>query len=108
MNVQFKKGALELCVLGQLLNQDLYGYSLVERITRFIDISEGTVYPILRRLEKDGMVESYLKESTEGPARRYYRLNARGKEHFQSMLADWNELSQGVEDILKGVENEKK
>ncbi|NPV02663.1 MAG: PadR family transcriptional regulator [Brevinematales bacterium] len=108
MNVQLKKGALELCVLGQLSGRDLYGYNLVERITRFIDISEGTVYPILRRLEKDGMVESYLKESTEGPARRYYRLNKQGNEHFQSLLADWKELSRGVEDILQGVENEKK
>ncbi|OHD57009.1 MAG: PadR family transcriptional regulator [Spirochaetes bacterium GWF1_51_8] len=106
MDIQLKKGALELCVLGQLLDQDLYGYNLVERITKHIDISDGTVYPILRRLEKEGLVESYLKESSEGPARRYYRINGQGKAHFESLFSDWRSLNHGVEEILRGDKNE--
>ena len=79
MNPQFKKGVLELCVLATVRDKDRYGYELVENISQHIEISEGTIYPLLRRLTKDGYFETYLKESAEGPPRKYYSLSAKEK-----------------------------
>ncbi|MGR5970444.1 PadR family transcriptional regulator [Bacillus paranthracis] len=65
MNVQFKKGVLELCVLVLLDKQDRYGYELVRSISNRIEISEGSVYPLLRRLTKEEYFTTYLQESSE-------------------------------------------
>ena len=62
MNIQFKKGVLELCVLSMLLKQDRYGYELAHALSSSIQISDGTVYPILRKLAADGFVTTYLQE----------------------------------------------
>ncbi|MFV5772620.1 PadR family transcriptional regulator, partial [Pediococcus acidilactici] len=64
LNVQFKKGVLDLCVLVLLDKQDRYGYELVQKISEQIDISEGSIYPLLRRLTKEGYSTTYLKESS--------------------------------------------
>ena len=74
MNVQFKKGVLNLCVLVLLDKQDHYGYELVQKISDQISISEGSVYPLLRRLTKKGYFTTYLKESTEDLPRKYYQF----------------------------------
>lgn len=74
MNTQFKKGALELCVLSQLVRGDKYGYELTERISDEMSIAGGTLYPILRKLKADDYVTTYLVESESGPARKYYKL----------------------------------
>ena len=74
MNTQFKKGALELCVLSLLVRGDKYGYELTERISVEMSIASGTLYPILRKLKEDDYVTTYLVESESGPARKYYRL----------------------------------
>ena len=66
MNVQFKKGVLELCVLALTAKKDCYGYELVEEISKRFEISEGSIYPLLRRLTKEGLFSTYLMESTEG------------------------------------------
>jgi PadR family transcriptional regulator PadR len=100
MNVQFKKGALELCVMVVLCRRDYYGYELVQAISHNIDIAEGTVYPILRRLRKDGYFTTYIKESAEGPARRYYRVTEKGIRYKESLLNDWNQFVKGVNAIL--------
>ncbi len=71
MNVQYKKGVLELCVLSQLDQEDRYGYDISESISSMIDISDGTIYPILRKLKSDGMVTTYLSEESGGPPRKY-------------------------------------
>ena len=63
MNVQFKKGVLELCVLLALENIECYGYELITKISEEISISEGTIYPLLKRLKDEGFVTTYLKES---------------------------------------------
>ncbi len=67
MNIQFKKGVLELCVLSILKQKNCYGYELVNDISQNITISEGTIYPLLRRMKSEGYVETYLQESQEGP-----------------------------------------
>lgn len=100
MNVQFKKGALELCVLVLLGNKDCYGYELVQTISQNVDIAEGTIYPLLRRLNRDGYFETYLKESTEGPPRKYYRLTGKGLEQRDVLLKEWRTFTNGVNRIL--------
>ena len=66
MNPQFKKGVLELIVLESVRNRDMYGYELVTEVSKVIDVNEGTIYPLLKRLTNEHYFETYLRESTEG------------------------------------------
>lgn len=100
MNAQFKKGALELCVLAILSEGDCYGYDLVTQISEHISITEGTIYPLLRRLKDDGQVETYLQESSSGPPRKYYRITEHGREILASSTQEWNDFVAGVYSIL--------
>src|SRR5690348_8918161 len=99
MNTQFKKGLLELCVLVLVEERDYYGYDLVNKISEHIPISEGTVYPLLRRLTTEGYFQVYLKESQEGPTRKYYQLTDSGREYKEQLLIDWNTFHAGFEQI---------
>ena len=102
MNIQFKKGVLELCVLSVLVRKDCYGYELVQEISQNIDISEGTIYPLLRRLKSDGYVTAYLEESSEGPPRKYYQLTDLGKSTLKTLAAEWYDFVTRVNRIVKG------
>jgi len=102
MDTQFKKGVLELCVLTLLQIKDYYGYELVTEISKNISISEGTIYPLLRRLKKDGHVKKYLKESQEGPPRKYYKLTSEGEEERKRLKKEWNEFFVKVNTFLSG------
>lgn len=102
MNIQFKKGVLELCVLSLLGKKDFYGYELVEYISQYINISEGTIYPLLRRFRKEGYVSTYLKESNEGPPRKYYKLTSIGEEAYEELEIEWESFIDGVNSILRG------
>ncbi|KLV23644.1 PadR family transcriptional regulator [Niallia circulans] len=107
MNVQFKKGVLELCVLVLLDKKDRYGYELVQKISNQIEISEGSVYPLLRRLTKEEYFTTYLQESTEGPSRKYYKLTDKGRTYLNKLITEWNEFSNGVNQLIKeGVNND--
>ena len=107
MNVQFKKGVLNLCVLVLLEKQDRYGYELVQKISDRIAISEGSVYPLLRRLTKEGYFSTYLQESTEGPPRKYYKLTEAGREYLHEQLAEWKSFTDGVNQLIEeGVHND--
>ncbi|MCC3357158.1 PadR family transcriptional regulator [Bacillus sp. REN16] len=107
MNVQFKKGVLELCVLVLLDKKDRYGYELVQKISDQIEISEGTVYPLLRRLTKEEFFTTYLQESSEGPPRKYYRLTDKGREYSHQLVEEWKEFTEGVNLLIKeGMSNE--
>lgn len=107
VNVQFKKGVLELCVLVLLDKQDRYGYELVQKISDQISISEGSVYPLLRRLTKEGYFTTYLKESTEGPSRKYYKLTDSGRTYLHELLEEWKEFTKGVNQLIKeGVKDD--
>ena len=100
MNIQFKKGVLELCVLVLLGKRDYYGYELVSSISRTIEIAEGTVYPLLRRLTKEGHFSTYLKESDEGPVRKYYSITDQGREYGKALLEEWKRFFEGVNSIV--------
>lgn len=101
MNVQFKKGVLNLCVLVLLDKQDHYGYELVQKISDQISISEGSVYPLLRRLTKEGYFTTYLQESTEGPPRKYYQLTEAGRTYLQEQLKEWDNFTKGVNTLIQ-------
>jgi PadR family transcriptional regulator PadR len=103
MNTQFKKGVLELCALTVLLKEDRYGYELADMLGNKMSISEGSVYPMLKRLQNDGYFDSYLKESPNGPARKYYRITLKGRERQKLLQDQWSEFSNQVNSFFEGV-----
>lgn len=103
LNVQFKKGVLELCVLALVRKRDCYGYELVQQISNKFLISEGSVYPLLRRLTKEGYFQTYLKESSEGPPRKYYQLTDQGAEQLYTLVTEWRDFARGVQEIIEEV-----
>ncbi len=101
MNIQFKKGVLELCVLSLLARKNYYGYELVNDISKTIAISEGTIYPLLRRLKNDGYVTTYLQESQEGPPRKYYKLTPNGIQMKDQLSEEWYFFVKSVNKLLE-------
>lgn len=101
MNSQFKKGIMELCVLSLVKSRDYYGYELVEEISKKVDIAEGTIYPILRRLTQEGYFETYLQESSSGPPRKYYRISRLGKVAHANQLSEWKDFNRNINSLLK-------
>ena len=108
MNTQFRKGAIEMCILALIERKNRYGYELVQAMAMYMEINEGTVYPILRRLTQDGYVSTYLMESPHGPARKYYQVTTKGKKHLESLKTEWSSLTYIVGSILGGDENDQK
>lgn len=102
MNVQFKKGVLDLCVLSMLKTNDQYGYELASTLSEIIQISDGTVYPILRKLATDGLVTTYLQESQSGPPRKYYKLTGLGRKTLTGLQEEWVSFSKSVNQIIGG------
>ena len=80
---------------------DMYGYELVEKVSKVVDVSEGTIYPILKRLTNEGYFETYTKESTEGPIRKYYHITSLGLKIMQEELDEWQRFSKSVNDFIK-------
>lgn len=105
MNIQFKKGVLEMCVLSLLEQGDRYGYEIAQAFSGELDISDGTVYPILRRLKVDGYVSSYLTESSGGPPRKYYTMTNHGKEFAALLRREWSVFQQQVNRIVQPTDN---
>lgn len=103
MNTQLRKGVIEMCILALIDRQDMYGYEIVQSIARHIDINEGTVYPILRRLTMESYFSTYLVESRGGPARKYYRITPVGKEYLVRSMGEWRKMTDIVEKILGGT-----
>ena len=101
MNTQYKKGVLELCVLSLLHKRDCYGYEISDFLSQHIDIADGTVYPILRKLKSDGLLTTYLQEESGGPPRKYYRLTGLGETEYRRARAEWLAFAQTVGELLK-------
>ena len=101
INTQFKKGVLELLILVMVEKKDMYGYELVEKVSKVVDVSEGTIYPILKRLTNEGYFEAYTKESTEGPIRKYYHITSSGLEVIKKELIEWRKFSKSVNDFIE-------
>ncbi|MCR5592550.1 MAG: PadR family transcriptional regulator [Saccharofermentans sp.] len=101
MNNQFKKGVLDLCVLTILKKGDSYGYDVADTLSGKIQVSDGTVYPILRKLASDGLVSTYLKESQNGPPRKYYHLTDEGAKKLEADKQEWDVFTKAVREILE-------
>jgi PadR family transcriptional regulator PadR len=104
VQVQLKKGVLELCVLALLSRGDAYGYEIASRLAQGIEMGEGTVYPLMRRMQADRLVDTYLVESPAGPSRKYYRLTDAGRERFETQKTEWTAFSAAVDAILGGAQ----
>ena len=106
MNAQYKKGVLELCVLSLLHRRDCYGYEISDFLSQHIEIADGTVYPILRKLKADGLLTTYLQEESGGPPRKYYQLTALGRETYQSDRAEYLKFAKSVRVLLEDESDE--
>lgn len=102
MQSQLKRGTLELCVLSILWRGDCYGYELVNKISECMQITEGTIYPLLKRLKDSGSIDSYIVESQEGPPRKYYNITDRGREIKIEQENEWCRFSGAINKLLKG------
>jgi PadR family transcriptional regulator PadR len=100
IQVQLKKGVLEMCVLSVLSRGDNYAYEIAAKLSNGIGMGEGTIYPLMRRMQSDGLVRTYLVESASGPPRKYYKLTAAGRAAFESQRAEWDQFESAVRKIL--------
>src|SRR5579864_4933812 len=96
IQVQLKKGVLEMCVLALLGRADGYAYDIASRLAEMIGMGEGTIYPLMRRMQTDGLVKTYLEESTSGPPRKYYQLTKVGRAALVAQKADWHAFTASV------------
>lgn len=101
MDIQLKRGVLEVCVLAVLRRGDSYGYQLVRDVSEWIPISESTLYPILKRLEGSGAVTVYSVEHN-GRLRKYYRITESGVNKINDFISEWKELMA----VYRAIENE--
>ena len=102
MEVQLKRGSLEVCVLASLLKEDSYGYKIIQSLQEVVEISESTLYPILRRLEASYCLKSYSVEHN-GRLRKFYSINEKGKDKIKEYLQDFQELMNIFNYIAKEV-----
>lgn len=102
MEIQMKKGLLDVCVLAYLKRGDSYGYQMIAEISPVIEVSESTLYPILKRLETAGMLITYTREHG-GRLRRYYRITRAGLARVEAFSHEWKEL-QKINAFIQGVD----
>jgi len=100
VQIQLKKGVLELCVLAMLSRQESYAYEICSTLSGAVGMGESTIYPLMRRMQKDGLVKSHLVETSSGPSRKYYRLTETGRQVFESQKRDWVSFTAAVNGIL--------
>lgn len=102
MDIQLKRGLLEACVLAVLVRGDSYGYQMIKDISQCIEISESTLYPILKRLEAGEMLTVYSSEHN-GRLRKYYRITESGRQKIKSFKDEWKEVT-AVYNFIKDAE----
>ena len=100
IEIQLKKGVLGLCVLALLNRADSYAYEIASRLSDAIGMGEGTIYPLMRRMQSDGQVETYLVESSSGPSRKYYRLTEAGRTALAAQTAEWSAFTRAVDAVV--------
>ncbi|AIO18590.1 Transcriptional regulator PadR-like family protein [Candidatus Izimaplasma bacterium HR1] len=102
MNTQFKKGIIELCVLKIVSNKDMYGFEVIENISKEIAVNENTIYPILRRLTKQDFFETYTESMSIGAPRKYYKITDTGLTHLHEAEVEWSSFLESVSRVLGG------
>ncbi|WP_040198335.1 PadR family transcriptional regulator [Candidatus Soleaferrea massiliensis] len=105
MDIQIKKGLLEVCVLAILQREDSYGYKMIRDISDYIEISESTLYPILKRLENGQCLTTYSVEHN-GRLRKYYSITDTGRERIRSFIAEWSEIVRVYDFIVQEEKDE--
>ena len=105
MAIQVPTELLDGCVLGVLTRQDFYGYALTQEVRQRLPISESTLYPVLRRLKKNGWLSTY-DEPYQGRNRRYYRLTRSGQGRLIEIQEDWRAFSPAVTTLLEGDQDD--
>ena len=103
---QLLKGVLDMCLLAVIAEEPSYGYEMVRKLQDrgLALVSEGSIYPLLGRLQKQRLVEGYFVANPDGPDRKYYRIASAGRQRLTGWIAEWNQFSGGVEKILNGGE----
>ncbi len=101
MDAQLKRGFLETCVLADINREDSYGYKIIKDISPYIEISESTLYPILKRLENSGSIKVYTVEHNSR-LRKYYSITQEGKNKISEFLEDWKEVMRAYDFIKEG------
>jgi PadR family transcriptional regulator len=98
--VQLRKGVLDMCVLAMLAQKDGYAYDIASRLAQDIGMGEGTIYPLMRRMQDDGLVSTYLVEAPSSPPRKYYRMTDQGKKTLTAQRGEWKMFMTSVEKML--------
>lgn|SRR5690625_3161485 len=100
---QMLKGILDGCLLAIIKNKEVYGYELADKLESygFHSFSEGTIYPLLMRMQKEELVSSTLRKSTAGPRRKYYSLTKKGEEELEMFQERWDYLQKNVNNVLR-------
>ncbi|QED49355.1 PadR family transcriptional regulator [Cytobacillus dafuensis] len=101
MSFQLGAALLDACVLAILAKEDAYGYSLTQQVREVMDISESTLYPVLRRLQKGEYLTTY-DQPFQGRNRRYYRITESGRAKYEELLEEWLEYKQKIDSVLLG------
>jgi len=100
MDIQLKRGLLDVCVLAAIKNEDSYGYKIIKDMKPFIELSESTLYTILKRLELAGMLTVRNAEHG-GRLRKYYRITVTGRNRIEEFKADWKEILSIYQFVMK-------
>lgn len=97
------KGIIDGCLLAIINNKEVYGYEMAEKLESygFTSFSEGTIYPLLLRMQKEELVKTTLKKSTAGPKRKYYSLTPKGEQELAKFNERWNDLQSNVNRVLR-------
>lgn len=102
LSSQMLKGIIDGCMLAIIERQEVYGYELSERLAEygFRSMSEGTIYPLLLRMQKENLVTSKMKQSSAGPRRKYYYITEKGKAELEAFQSRWETLQANVNNVL--------
>lgn len=105
VRTQLLKGVLDGCVLSVIEKEVVYGYVLSQKLQQagLKDVSEGTIYPVLLRLQKNGFIRGELRPSDSGPNRKYYEITAEGKQALQEIRAEWEAIAEPITNLLGGM-----
>ena len=101
---QLLKGVLDMCLLAVIAEEPSYGYEMARKLEGLglSLVGEGSIYPLLSRLQRRGLVETFSKESTGGPPRKYYRIAGEGRRQLERWIEEWHRLAGGVAGVLNG------
>ncbi|RPF56640.1 PadR family transcriptional regulator [Abyssicoccus albus] len=101
---QLLKGIIDACILKIISREVIYGYELSQRLQQYglDNISEGTIYPVLLRLQKNDLIYSEYRKSDLGPKRKYYFITSKGEEELEQMVHEWQQIHEPIQNILKG------